>query len=53
MVTGQPDWVDGYLLPPERPGLGIEFHPEALKKYPFELTELPHLHRVDGSFTNW
>ena len=27
--------------------------PQAIKKYPFEMTELPHLQREDGSFTNW
>lgn len=53
VVSNQPDWEDGYLLPPERPGLGIEFDREAAKRHPFRLTELPHLHRDDGSFTNW
>ena len=53
VVLGQPGWEDGYLLPPERPGLGIEFDREAVKRYPFEPTELPKLRRVDGSFTNW
>lgn len=53
VVLYGPEWHDGYLLPPTRPGLGIEFNPEALNQYPFELTELPHLHRIDGSFTNW
>jgi galactonate dehydratase len=53
VVLNQPEWVDGYLLPPAKPGLGIEFDREAIKKYPFEMTELPHLRREDGSFTNW
>ena len=53
LLSGQPEWKDGYLYPSDRPGLGIEFHPEALAKYPFEMTELPHLRRQDGSFTNW
>lgn len=53
VVLNQPEWVDGYLLPPDKPGLGIEFDREAIKKYPFEMTELPHLRREDGSFTNW
>ena len=43
----------GYLIPPTRPGLGIEFDREAAKKHPFQMTELPHLRRQDGSFTNW
>ena len=53
VVPVQPDWEDGYLLPPTRPGLGIEFDREAAKAYPFRQTELTHLRRLDGSFTNW
>jgi L-alanine-DL-glutamate epimerase-like enolase superfamily enzyme len=49
----QVEWEDGYLLPPNRPGLGIEFDREAAKKYPFQMSELPQLRRLDGSFTNW
>ena len=49
----QPEWVDGYLLPPTGPGLGIEFDRQAAKKQPFQMTELPHLRRLDGSVTNW
>jgi L-alanine-DL-glutamate epimerase-like enolase superfamily enzyme len=53
VVLNQPIWEDGYLLPPEAPGLGIEFDREAIKNYPFDMTELPHLRRADGSVTNW
>ncbi len=53
VVLNQPEWVDGYLLPPDRPGLGIEFDREAIKRYPFEITGLPIIRRADGSFTNW
>ena len=53
VVPVQPEWADGYLLPPTRPGLGIEFDREAARKRPFQLTELPQLRRLDGSFTNW
>jgi galactonate dehydratase len=53
VVPVQPEWQDGYLLPPDRPGLGIEFDREAAQKSPFRMTELPHLRREDGSFTNW
>jgi L-alanine-DL-glutamate epimerase-like enolase superfamily enzyme len=49
----QPEWEDGYLLPPTRPGLGIEFDREAAKKHPFQMGEAPHLYRRDGSLTNW
>lgn len=53
VVPGQPQWEAGYLLPPTAPGLGIEFDREAAKQYPFQMTEPPHLQRLDGSFTNW
>jgi len=49
----QVEWQDGYLLPPERPGLGIEFDRDAARRYPFQLTEAPHLRRLDGALTNW
>jgi galactonate dehydratase len=53
VVPVQPVWEAGYLLPPTTPGLGIEFDREAARKSPFRMTELPHLRREDGSFTNW
>jgi len=49
----QIEWNDGYLLPPTRPGLGIEFDRDAARKYQFRMAELPHLQREDGSLTNW
>jgi L-alanine-DL-glutamate epimerase-like enolase superfamily enzyme len=53
VVPLQPAWEDGYLLPPARPGLGVEFDREAARARPFRMTELPHLRRPDGSVTNW
>jgi galactonate dehydratase len=53
VVPVQVEWRDGYLLPPTRPGLGIEFDREAARRSPFQMTESPHLRRLDGSFTNW
>ena len=53
VVPVQPEWRDGYLLAPERPGLGIEFDREAARKHPARPGELPQLRREDGSFTNW
>ncbi len=53
VVPGQPVWENGYLLPPTAPGLGLEFDREAAKKYPFQMTEPPHLRRLDNSYTNW
>ena len=53
VVPVQPEWEDGYLLPSDRPGLGIEFDREAARAHPFQQKENPRLQRVDGSFTNW
>jgi galactonate dehydratase len=53
VVPVQPEWEDGYLLPPGGPGLGIEFDTEAAKKHPFTMRDLPCLRRLDGSVTNW
>ena len=53
VVPVQPEWKDGYLLPPKGPGLGVEFDRDAAKKHPFQMAELPHLRRLDGSVTNW
>jgi L-alanine-DL-glutamate epimerase-like enolase superfamily enzyme len=33
----QVDWADGYLLPPTRPGLGIEFDRAAAERHPFQM----------------
>lgn len=43
----------GYLLPPERAGLGVEFDEEAASHYEFRWQTGPQLRRADGSFTNW
>lgn len=43
----------GHLLPPQRPGLGVEFDEEAAAKHPFQWQNGPQLHRSDGSLTNW
>ncbi|MGC9523768.1 MAG: galactonate dehydratase [Anaerolineae bacterium] len=53
VVPVQPTWEDGYLLAPDRPGLGVEFDRDAAREHPMRMTELPHLRRLDGSVTNW
>jgi galactonate dehydratase len=54
-VPVQVEWADGYLLPPTRPGLGIELDREAARRLPYQPggTGRTLLHREDGSFTNW
>ena len=50
----QAPFDSGYLLPPTRPGLGIEFDESAVEKYPpIPFGACPRLKREDGSFTNW
>jgi L-alanine-DL-glutamate epimerase-like enolase superfamily enzyme len=41
------------LTIPTTPGLGVQFNAEAAKDYPAEMTEPPHYHRPDGSYTNY
>ena len=54
-VPVQVEWQDGYLLPPTKPGLGIEFDREAARRLRFQGDDSSHptLQRTDGSFTNW
>lgn len=58
VIPVQPEWQDGYLLAPTRPGLGIEFDRTAAKKNaaesaPTQPVTFRGLRRLDGSFTNW
>ena len=38
---------------PDTPGLGVDFDEELASKLTFKFAEAPHLHRRDGSHTNW
>ncbi len=38
---------------PDGPGLGVEINEEAVREETFRFWEAPHLHRRDGSHTNW
>ncbi len=53
VIPVQPEWADGCLLPPTRPGLGVEFDREAARKSPAQSRPSINLRRLDGSFTNW
>jgi galactonate dehydratase len=45
--------LEGAWYPvPEGPGLGVEVVEERVAR-PFEFYEMPHLHKLDGSHTNW
>ena len=41
------------LLISDAPGLGIEVNEEFIIKQSFKFWEAPHLHKQDGSYTNW
>jgi galactonate dehydratase len=41
------------LTVPSAPGLGVKFNRDAARAHPAEMTEPPHYHREDGSFTNY
>ena len=54
VVPVQMEWEDGYLLPPDRPGLGVEFDREEAKKHRLQPgSGRYHVRRLDGGFTNW
>jgi galactonate dehydratase len=46
--------LDGTRYPvPDGPGLGVDFNEELAAEQEFEMWEASHLHRRDGSYTNW
>lgn len=49
----RPQLTGTYFPTPEGPGLGIEVNEEKIKEQSFRFWEAPHLHRRDGSYTNW
>jgi mannonate dehydratase len=40
---------NGYALPNEQPGLGMEINEDAAAKYPYQLAFMPHVRRADGT----
>jgi galactonate dehydratase len=48
----QPEITPGKVTLLDRPGLGVEVDEASLTE-PFRHAEMPHLHRRDGSHTNW
>ncbi|HEY3342487.1 MAG TPA: enolase C-terminal domain-like protein, partial [Anaerolineae bacterium] len=46
--------LEGNRYPvPTAPGLGVDFNEDLARKQSLKLWEAPHLHRSDGSYTNW
>jgi galactonate dehydratase len=53
VFTVQPQ-LEGIRFPvPTAPGLGIEVNEKLVAERAFKWAEFPHLHRRDGSHTNW
>ena len=48
-----PEVVDGYALPLEGPGLGVELDEEAVKATPLVDRKIPTLRAFDGSIRDW
>ena len=48
-----PEVHEGFALPLEKPGLGIEFDEEAAKLIPFQTSNVPVLEALDGSIQDW
>jgi galactonate dehydratase len=42
--------VDGYLIPPDRPGLGLDLNLDGCRKHTYKAWRRPFLWRIDGSF---
>ena len=49
----QPELEGSRFRVSDTPGLGVEFNEELASKQTFKFWEAPHLHRRDGSHTNW
>jgi len=44
---------NGYLMPSDAPGLGIDFDEALASKYPYERAYLPVNRKLDGTLFNW
>jgi mannonate dehydratase len=53
VMPGAPEFCDGYLLPSEKPGLGVELDEKAAAKHPYRRAYLPTVRREDGSVHDW
>jgi mannonate dehydratase len=53
VMPGAPEFRNGYLIPSELPGLGVDLNEDAAAKYPYERAYLPMVRRADGSVHDW
>jgi mannonate dehydratase len=44
---------DGFMLPGNGPGLGVDFDESSVNKYPYQPAYLPVNRLTDGTLTNW
>ncbi len=46
--------LEGSMYPvSDAPGIGVDVNEQLLERYEFRFAEAAHLHRKDGSYTNW
>jgi len=53
VMPGAPEFRDGYLIPSEAPGLGVDLNEEAAARFPYRRAYLPTVRRADGSVHDW
>ena len=53
VISGGPEFRDGYLNVTDQPGVGCDVNEEAAKKYPYRRAYLPTARRKDGSVQDW
>ena len=53
VLSGAPEYRDGYLWPNESPGLGCDIDEEKAAQYPYQRAYLPTCRRADGSVHDW
>ncbi len=53
VMPGAPEFRGGYLIPSEKPGLGVDLDEAAAAKYPYQRSYLPTVRRADGSVHDW
>jgi len=53
VFIGGPEYKDGYLFAPDKPGLGVDINEKAAKKYRYKRAYIPTLRQLDGSVQDW
>jgi len=53
VFKGGPEFKNGYLTIPDRPGLGCDIDEEAAAHYPYQRAYLPVAESLDGSVHEW